>query len=153
LAGWKVRGILSTPVLQNGQKIAINVEDLHSRTQRRLATWQGCPAPGSSELGWAFDPQVLMWGDAILQSATPCDLLVVDELGPLELERGEGWSAGISAVESGDFKLGVVVIRPELLGKVHNRWPIARMINIKSVSQAQFAAVDLARQVVGQTRT
>jgi nucleoside-triphosphatase THEP1 len=29
----------------------------------------------------------------MLKSATPCDLLVVDELGPLEFERREGWPA------------------------------------------------------------
>ena len=38
------------------------------------------------------DAEVLAWGTRILQQATPCDLLVVDELGPLKFERGEGWT-------------------------------------------------------------
>ncbi len=51
----------------------------------------------------------------MLESATPCDLLIVDELGPLEFERNEGWPAGLAAIDSAAYKVGVVVIRPELL--------------------------------------
>ena len=37
-----------------------------------------------------FDPETLAWGKTVLAHATPCHLLVLDEIGPLELERGEG---------------------------------------------------------------
>lgn len=62
-----------------------------------------------------FDPDTLKWGNTALIRSTPCDLLVVDELGPLEIEREAGWQGAISVLRSEEFALAIVVVRPELV--------------------------------------
>jgi hypothetical protein len=62
--------------------------------------------------------------------AVPCGLLVVDELGPLEFERAQGWLSGLTALDSGEYELGLVVIRPELMGAALARWPEAGIKNL-----------------------
>jgi len=151
IAGWQVRGILCPAVFANGQKVAIEAEALPSGSRRQLATRRlaGQPQTGPATRRWQFDPEVVAWGNRILQQAPPCDLLVIDELGPLELERGEGWAAGLTALEGGDYRGAVVVIRPELLAAARHRWPTACVITIEQVSNSRPAAQKLAARLFG----
>jgi nucleoside-triphosphatase THEP1 len=65
-----------------------------------------------------FDPQTLSWGNAVLSQATPCDVLVIDEIGPLEMERGKGWESALDVLRAGGYALGLPVVRPELIARV-----------------------------------
>lgn len=62
-----------------------------------------------------FDPQALAWGNRVLAHATPCHLFVADEVGPLELEQKEGLIKAFDVLLIGNYRLGLVVIRPELI--------------------------------------
>ena len=57
----------------------------------------------------------MAWGAAVLDSACPCDVLIVDEIGPLELERGQGWANALDVLRAGQFDLAAVVVRPSLI--------------------------------------
>jgi nucleoside-triphosphatase len=133
--GRSIGGVLSPAVIVNGQKVAIDVLDLQSDQRRRLATHNPA-ADYPRELYWRFDEDALAWSNHALIASTPCDVLIVDELGVLEFERGEGWLAGLNALDAGDYRLGVVVIRPELLAMAQQRWPHAHVIKIDQVDQA-----------------
>lgn len=93
-----------------------DVLDVGSGDVRRLTL-----APGASggvvQGRFRFDPRVVAWGNGLLAAAVPCDLLVVDELGPLEIERGAGWVRAFDVLREGDFALAVVVVRPELVAR------------------------------------
>jgi nucleoside-triphosphatase THEP1 len=39
----------------------------------------------------------------------------VDELGPTELQFGQGWIEAITLLREGDYRLALVVVRPTLL--------------------------------------
>jgi len=54
-------------------------------------------------------------GNQAIAAAPPCDLLVVDELGPLEFEQNIGWRATFEILEGQKYKLAIVVIRPECI--------------------------------------
>ena len=147
--GWQVAGILSLPVFEHHQKIAIAAQDLRTGQQRWLAVRRevGQPVAGSATPGWRFDPVALAWGNRVLQTACPCDLLIVDELGLLEFERDEGWQAGLSAIDSDNYRWGLVVIRPELLAVSQRRWPIAKVIPITKNVDLHPMANRLAQQL------
>ena len=72
---------------------------------------------------YRFDPAAFGWGNDVLASALPCDLLVVDELGPLEFERGQGWMAAFDALVAGSFSLAIVVVRPDLVEQARSLLP------------------------------
>jgi nucleoside-triphosphatase THEP1 len=70
-----------------------------------------------------FDVETMVWGNRVLARATPCDLLLVDELGPLEIERAQGWQTALDVLLKGDYTLGLVVVRPRLLEPLRSRLP------------------------------
>ncbi len=136
-AGWQIAGVLSPAIVKGGLKIGIGVESLRSGKRYLLAKLpaDGDDARAVQTEGWVFDERCLSWGNSVLEKAVPCDLLVVDELGPLELERGQGWTAGIGAVESKKFHLGLVVVREELLNTLLMRWPRANVVTVKNTRE------------------
>ncbi len=111
--GWDVAGVLSPALFQEGRKIGIQVADLRSGETRALARYRRSAEPGAS--CYDFDPASLDWADALVAGAPPCDLLMVDELGPLEMEQGKGLVSALDVLRKGDFRLAVVVVRPSLL--------------------------------------
>jgi nucleoside-triphosphatase THEP1 len=111
--GLRVAGIVSPAVFVDGVKTAIDCFDLQSGQRRRLATRVESPAPG--ELGYRFAESTVTWANAALARATPCDLLLVDEIGPLELVQGKGLVTALAALRSGAYGQAVVVVRPELI--------------------------------------
>jgi nucleoside-triphosphatase THEP1 len=130
--GWDVAGIVSPAVFNEGGKIAIDGLDLRSGERRRLAdlTATGDPLQGPQTKRWHFSMQALHWCNEVLQNATPCDLLIIDELGPLEFNRGEGLLAGFEANDSRQFKTSLTVVRTSLLEKARDRWPDAETLII-----------------------
>lgn len=144
-AGWQVAGLLSNPVFEGSQRVAIHAEDLRDGDSRQLATRSDSPTPGS--LHWKFDDAAIDWGNQVLEASTPCDLLVIDELGPLELERGEGWQSGLTAVDSRQYAIALVVVRAELLGQVLLRFDEANLVEIDTPEDSARKAKILAEQL------
>ncbi len=129
-SGLDVAGVLSPARFVETRRVGIEAVDLRSGETRPLA-WLHDPArPAMLELGsWSFDEAVLAWGNALLQRAAPCELLVVDELGPLELIQDRGWTAGLGAIDAGDYGRALVVVRSGLLARARARWPHATVVD------------------------
>jgi len=130
-------GVLSPAVFVEDQKTGIDLQDPRSGVCQRLANLRHSENEGIFTERWMFSKEVMDWGNELLARATPCDLLIVDELGPIELERGEGWQNGIAALNSGDYQAEVVVIRPELLDAASQLWPNASIISIQNNQDPQ----------------
>jgi len=131
--GWDVAGVISPAVFDGGEKTGIEVIDLRSGNSRLVAR-RPVDADGSGSVrpAWIFDQIALAWGNQMLAGVLPCDMLIVDELGPLEFEAGVGWSAGLKALDSRVYQVGLVTIRPELLKVARARWPFAGVVDIES---------------------
>jgi nucleoside-triphosphatase THEP1 len=130
--GWDVQGLLSPSKVENVDKTGVYVEDLSSGEQRLLALTSQ-RAFHTKRLGpWFFDPHVLVWGDQTLGTSGPCDLLVIDELGYLEFEANSGFLQGFDAVDWRQFRMALVVIRPEYLDNARVRWPDAEVLMLTS---------------------
>jgi nucleoside-triphosphatase THEP1 len=123
-----VAGLLSPPVLAGGEKTGIDLLDLASGERRRLAERARADLPGTEGLGWHFDPEVLALGNTLLSRIATCDLLLVDELGPLEFGRGSGLTAAFALLDARRYHLAVVVVRPALVAAARTRWPEAALV-------------------------
>ena len=132
LRGWSIAGVLCPAVFENGAKTAINMLDLSTGRLQHLARHENRQTGFEVTDHWNFDEAVLEEGNDILGAAGKCDLLVVDELGPLEFSRGQGWVKAFDTLARGEFKRAVVVIRPELMDKACTFWPSAGIINLDS---------------------
>lgn len=100
----------------------LDVLDVSSGETRRL-TLPPDARPAIVQGRFRFAPDAMGWGNVALTRATPCQLLVVDELGPLELEQERGWTKAFDVLQRGDFALALVAIRPELVVKAQLRLP------------------------------
>jgi nucleoside-triphosphatase THEP1 len=131
-AGWDVAGILSAPVFQDGLKTGILVQDLRTGESRPLAQLETLnlePSTFNLKLGqWLFDPSALDWGNKVLAASLPCGLLVVDEIGPLELIQRRGWQTALEILPSRQYRAALVVVRPELQAAVQNLFDFTGVI-------------------------
>ena len=77
---------------------------------------------------YAFADEGFAHAESVLRAAIPADVLVIDELGPLEFLRNEGWVAALKILDERQFEEAIVVIRETLLDVALARWPDARVV-------------------------
>ena len=113
-----------------------DVLDVHSGRVRRLTIEPNDLDTDSSAVvvqgRFRFDPKIMDWGNDVLAQVTACHLLVVDELGPLEIERGQGWQKAFDALRGNNYTLALIVVRPKLLRQAKLKLP-ARPTTILTV--------------------
>ncbi|MFU8773238.1 MAG: nucleoside-triphosphatase [Anaerolineales bacterium] len=128
-AGLKVAGLLSPAVFNGEEKIGIDMLDLSSQVRRSLASRSYQKDPHASLCGaWIFNQETLAWGNHCLQNLETADILVLDEIGPLEFIHAQGLTAGLQLLDSGSYSIALVTIRPSLLETVRQRWPHSQVI-------------------------
>lgn len=110
-----VSGIRSELEIVNNQKIAINSFNVKTDEMMNLAVYFPGWDKEKPERKWKFNREAINWGNDVLRRSVPTDLLIIDEIGYLELEKGEGWNECFNVLESNQYQLALVVIRPELL--------------------------------------
>ena len=121
-------GILSIPVFDSGTKTAIELLDVGTGASRRFARRHGSD---DTDVGrWKLEDGALEWANGVLRRAAGSEILLVDELGPMELLRGEGLVDGVRALDNGGYALALAVVRPELIPLVLERWPQGRVVDV-----------------------
>jgi len=112
----------------------LDVLDTRDGSTRRLTLDPGV-SPAVIQGRFRFSPGTLAWGNNVLARAAPCDLLVVDELGPLEIEQGWGWQRAFSVLRKAEFALALVVVRPELVMRAQLKLPESALAVITVTDQ------------------
>lgn len=112
--GLDCAGVVCPARFDGNRKVGFDLLDLRTKERRPLA--EADQQPASLRTGmYRFDVGTMAWGMTCLESACPCHVLIIDELGPLELERGAGWTNALDVLRAGQFRLAVVVVRPRLV--------------------------------------
>ncbi|GAB4411012.1 MAG: hypothetical protein Kow00106_05090 [Anaerolineae bacterium] len=111
--GLSTGGFLSIARFSGVEKVGIDVMDAATGTIQPLAV---AGTDGPIHTGhYSFDPEGIAAGLRFAQTGRTADVFFVDELGPLELERGEGWAAVLPLITARAFGVSFVVVRPELI--------------------------------------
>ncbi len=121
--GIRAHGLLSPAVFEGDEKVGIDLLDLGSGAQRRLAVRREEPDNTQITPDWRFDAETINWGNSILEQLGSCQFLILDELGPLEFKRDAGLANGIGLITARRYRLACVVVRPSLLEAAQERWP------------------------------
>ena len=132
-------------------------EDSDSRAPESPAPGAGGAASTQSDSltpGWGYAADVFAWANEVLSRATPCDLLVVDEVGPLELLGGRGWVQALGVLRDRDFGMALVVCRPGLLDELEASLgaPPARVFQAELENADELAAAVIAEMLDGLRR-
>ena len=141
-----VAGVVCPPIFEGRNKTGIDLLDLRSSERRQLARLNRHDADGIQTQRWLFNEDTLRWGNSLFSSATPCDVLIIDELGPLEFDRGLGFTNGLTALDAGEFDFALVVIRTTLVEKARSRWPSCEVI-IVNVENRDILSQKLFEQI------
>jgi nucleoside-triphosphatase THEP1 len=129
--GSSVGGFICPAVFEGGKKIGIDLLNVASGERRRLGlrTYN----KGETTVGcWQLDESVLAWGNQILAGLKHEDIIIIDELGPLELEDGYGYQEALHLLDEGRYRTAFVVVRPALLPLARLRWPQAQVLELES---------------------
>lgn len=126
--GVKTGGFLSPSLFDNGIKSGFTTLDAASGEQR----FCGKRVSECGTIGcWQIDTETIRWGNRLLKNSCPCDILFIDELGPLEFERHEGYTQAFETLKTGSYKTAYVVIRPSCLDAFRILFPNFDLITIE----------------------
>jgi nucleoside-triphosphatase THEP1 len=147
-------GGLLAPEMKNGcgQKAGIWGVDLLTADRRILARTDqdlGGPTIGP----YSFDAVALAWAASVAEGAVgACDLLVVDEIGKLELWRGLGLASMLSLLASGEASRSLVLVRDSLLAELQARLePVEQVVfRVRQTNRADVPHRIFERLVHGQ---
>ncbi|MFC1983806.1 nucleoside-triphosphatase [Chloroflexota bacterium] len=103
-------GILTFKSAEGG----IIIEDIRSGKKAPLAEINDGASDGPRTARYLFNQSGINFGIQALHEAASTDVLIVDEIGQLEL-RGEGLVPALDIIKSGRFKNCVLVVRKALL--------------------------------------
>ncbi len=116
--GWHVGGLLCPEVVQGGQRIGSNACDLLSgQTVPMTRLINGPPLEGHTIGKYVISNRGICFGRKALNRALAesCDFVVIDEVGPLELQ-GSGLAESVKACISSGLIL-IIVVRNSLLDR------------------------------------
>ena len=110
---WRLGGILAPGRWdRQGNKVGIDALDLATGARRELATI--VPYGSETTIGeYRFCAKTTQWAlDCILQALEqPLDLVVIDEIGRLELLRGGGFAPAIQAIPRTAARRVLIIVR------------------------------------------
>jgi nucleoside-triphosphatase THEP1 len=142
--GLKVSGLVSPAVFEAGHKIGIDALLLPQHQRMSFATLAkpqsrevkaGCNhehvKTNNPRLKWNFNEQAIAEINkhfAKLSADLADSLLIIDELGPLELLRDQGFTAALELLDNASYSNALIVVRPSLVENAQQRWPVAEVI-------------------------
>ena len=120
--GYTCGGILTYKAADKG----IIIEDIQSGEKGTLASINNV-YQGPRTARYSFNPDGIEFGIHAVEKGTSAPVLVVDEVGQLEL-RGEGFARALELIKAGEVEDCVLVIRRELLPAFLPQLPAAPLI-------------------------
>jgi len=90
ILNWQIAGMISPTVFVNGQKDGIAARVYPSQEEHMLAKLADTEGRPDIVGKWQIFPETINWALETLKSVDACDLLVIDEIGPLEIEKRAG---------------------------------------------------------------
>jgi hypothetical protein len=109
ILGIHVGGLVSPAIFEGDLKIGIDLLDLGSGVQRRLAVRRVESSSGQITEDWHVNDETLNWGNTIL-----------------------GHSGGIELIAARRYRLACVVVRPTLLEIAQALWPWGEVFCVRS---------------------
>jgi nucleoside-triphosphatase THEP1 len=138
--GLRVSGLITEARRLSSGRIVQTVLNLRTGERRRLADYVGVDEGEpigrgvAGRFSWTFVGESVRWGrhelDRCLTGST--DLLVIDQLGPLELLAGSGWVNAVRVLQEGRYGLAVVVVNPLVVAQLTERLDDAQVEEVEA---------------------
>ena len=141
-AGLRLVGILASPRFdQDGRRVGIDAVNVSAQEERPLAVVE--PEAQRRTVGkYRFDPEAMEWAleRVMLALGAPIDLVMIDEIGPLELLQGGGFAPALERLPVAEAASAVLLVRSELLARLQERVqalaPVTITLTLRNRDQA-----------------
>jgi len=142
--GLKCGGVLCWKEAGGG----IQLEDVESGATAHLAgVKEEYSGPHAGK--YCFNPEAIDFGNGIIERAARRDVLIVDELGLLEL-AGQGFTSALDLVSAGRFNNAVVVIRSELLSEYLPMLGVSPLVFTTTRKNRERLATDIVSNIAAR---
>jgi len=121
-----VTGVICPGIYKNGTRVRINAHLLLTGEILPLAFAHSPENYAVNTAAWGFDESTIAAVNQELDEPTGWGLLVIDELGPLEFHRNQGFVNAFRAIDNHPGPV-LVVVRESLLSEARQRWPDAKV--------------------------
>ena len=131
-AGLTVGGIVAPARYSAaGEKVGIDVADAASGERRALAVVEHDPSRATVGQ-YRLDPHAESWALGVLLAALDCplDLVIVDEIGPLELLQGRGYAPLLARLASARCHWVIILVRASLAEMLADRLHVLDPITV-----------------------
>ncbi len=123
--GVEVGGILSPRIVRGGETVGYLVRDIADGREEVLCSLE---PPGLRFRRFYFRPEGIEFGRKAILEATGLPVLIVDEVGPLEL-TGRGLAPALQEALRGRVERSTIIaVRPGVLGEVRKAFGISRAL-------------------------
>ena len=129
----QIAGVISPGIFEGSRKVAIELIDLTSRESRLLARLTEEEETGLRFGDWSFFEETLAWGNQRLSHHVPADVLILDEIGPLELDLNQGLQAGLDWMAEGGFQLCLTSLRSRCAESIQRKFPEITLFYLDSL--------------------
>jgi hypothetical protein len=137
--GFSCKGVCSPAIFEADVKIGITAQVIPSGESRQLAHL--AQAGDIHVFGkWRMFPETMAWALEYLQAESYCDLWVIDELGPYEVDQGLGWAAMLPHLGDLPSKVTLITYRPSLHTYFRKRYPSILEFDLEQAGAANKAA-------------
>jgi nucleoside-triphosphatase THEP1 len=145
--GYSVAGIISPGIYRDDVKIGIRALDIKNGRKVKLADFSpGWDKENPSRM-WKMNAVATPWGNHVLKKSVPCDILIIDEIGYLELEINGGWKKSFEILEGKLFKIAFIVIRKELVEVALSHWENAQVLILESAEDMDSISKEILHQI------
>jgi len=140
--GFRCRGVFSPAIFEEGVKTGIAAQLIPGGESRQLARL--AQAGDIHVFGkWRMFPETMAWALDYLQANSYSDLLVIDELGPYEVEQGLGWAAILPRLGNIPSKVTLITYRPSLQTYFGKRYPGMIAFDLEQAGAAEKATREI----------
>jgi len=140
--GFSCKGVCSPAIFEAGVKIGITAQLIPSGESRQLAHL--AQAGDIHVFGkWRMFPETMTWALAYLQADVYCDLWVIDEIGPYEVEKGLGWAAILPRLGNLPSKVTLITYRPSLITYFRKHYPSILAFDLEQAGAAERATREI----------
>jgi nucleoside-triphosphatase THEP1 len=113
-SGFNVTGFLAPGKFEQDIRISFELENL--KNNERILLCNRVERKEWAKFGpFYFDPEAINYGNQLIQTASSCEILFVDEVGKLELVQKKGWYPGIKSSVLNPRLIQVWIVRKDYI--------------------------------------
>ena len=140
---YKIGGILSHGTWQYNKRVSFDIEDIMTGT-RELLCDTNPSVDGIPFRHFFFKPSGFIFGKCAINNAlaAQADIMIIDEVGPLEME-GKGWAESIEKILNSGCPVAIFIVRRALVEEIADKWSIqkADIVDIDNVNPAEMTVI------------